>query len=366
MMNDNQYTGNQNEVRQSVDVFKCKNCGNDFSFDPKSGRLQCEHCGTTAPIEADRNIEQRPVDFSLDVAKNKWESETRTFKCDNCGATTTFDKAEFATECAYCGSKKVLKLENFDGIKPGALLPFTLTPAEACAAWIKWLKKKLFAPKKIKRDADLEHIKGVYSPCWTFDSDTFSKYNGIAGKYYYVTVGSGKNRRTERRVRWFPVRGTYSKFFKNVMVEASPHLTDKDMKCLSPFPVERAVVYDKRFLSGFSADHYDKKLQDGWREGEKIMRKGIDADIRRSIKADVIQSLTVNTQFNNPTFKHLLLPVYVSRATFREKLYNFFINGTNGRVSGKTPVSGVKVLLAVLLGIAGAAAIGILAYFLLR
>ncbi|GHU99927.1 hypothetical protein FACS1894211_06230 [Clostridia bacterium] len=355
----------QGQVQQNVDVFKCQNCGNDLSYDPKSGRMVCEHCGTSVAIEADRNVEQRPVDFSLDT-QTQWGAETRTFKCDNCGATTTFDQNEFAAECAYCGSKKVLKIEQFEGIKPGAVLPFTLSVADACAAWLAWLKKRFFAPRKIKEDATLDHIKGVYSPCWTFDSDTFSHYNGIAGKYYYVTVGSGKNRHTERRIRYFPIRGTIAKNFRDIMVEASPHLTDKDMTRLAPFPMSQAVAYDKRYLSGFSADHYDKNLQAGWKDGAKIMEDRIRADIKRSVNADVIQSLNVSTSYNNSTFKHVLLPVYVSRATFKEKIYNFFINGVNGKVSGKTPISAGKVLLAVAIGLVATVGIGLAVYYLMK
>ncbi|MDR1094487.1 MAG: TFIIB-type zinc ribbon-containing protein [Clostridiales bacterium] len=358
-----EYGQTQQEVRQDVDVFKCKNCGNDLTFEPKSGKLACEHCGTVEDIHVERFVEQRPVDFSLDT-QVRWGAETRTFKCDNCGATTTFDRAEFASECAYCGSNKVLNIEQFEGIKPNALLPFTLTAADARAKWLAWLKKKFFAPRAIKRDASLDHIKGVYSPCWTFDSDTFSHYNGVAGKYYYVTVGSGKNRHTERRIRYFPFSGTIARNFRDVLVEASPHLTDKDMARLNPFPMGNAVAYDRRFLSGFSADHYDKSLQAGWKDGEKIMRGQIQNAIRRSINADVIQSLNVNTSFSNSTFKHVLLPVYVSRATFKEKVYNFFINGINGKVSGKTPVSGGKVALTVGLAVLGVAVAGLLVWLL--
>ena len=349
-MNTEQGYGDGAEAQQTVEVFKCKNCGNDLSFDPKSGKMACEHCGTQVDIEINRQVAQKPVDFNLDAAP-KWGSETRTFKCDNCGATSTFDKTEFSTECAYCGSNKVQALSSFQGIKPDALLPFVLDPPAALTAWKTWLKKRLFAPRKMKKEAEIGHIKGVYCPFWSFDTNTFSSYSGIAGKYYYVTVGSGNNRRTERRVRWFPVRGTYNKFFKDLLVEASPHLTPKDIKSLQPFPMDKLVVYDKRFLSGFSADFYDKGLKEGWDEGAKIMDDVIRNDIKRAINADVIQTLNVSTNYADAKFKHVLLPVYVSRASFREKIYNFFINGVNGRVSGKTPVGVGKALIAAGIGL---------------
>lgn len=49
------------------------------------------------------------------------------------------------------------------------------------------------------------------------------------------------------------------------------------------------------------------------------------------------------------TYKYVLLPVYVGHSTWRQKLYNFFVNGETGKVTGKAPVSPLKVLGVVLL-----------------
>ena len=57
------------------------------------------------------------------------------------------------------------------------------------------------------------------------------------------------------------------------------------------------------------------------------------------------------------TYKYLLLPIYVGHFSFRQKLYNFFVNGQNGKVTGKTPLSPIRVGLLVLLGLAAAAGI---------
>ena len=335
---------------QDVDVFKCANCGSGLEFKPETGKLFCEHCNSQQDIPVDRNVQAAPVDFSLDKA-TKWASETRTFKCESCGATVTFDNAEFAAECPYCGGKKVLKIEQFDGIRPGALLPFVLNVAQAFAAYFKWLKKKLFAPRKMKKEAAVEKVKGVYCPCWAFDSNTYSSYNGVVGKYYYVTVGVGKNRHQERRIRWYPVSGRLNRNFNNVLIEASPHLNQKDFNALKPFPMQEAVVYDRRFLSGFFADHYDRGLKEGWDLGANMMKQEIYNQIKRSLNCDVVKYLNVNTNFADSKFKHTLLPVYVCNSKWKEKVYNFFVNGRSGKVTGKTPVSVGKVLIAVGIGL---------------
>ena len=67
--------------------------------------------------------------------------------------------------------------------------------------------------------------------------------------------------------------------------------------------------------------------------------------------------------FGRVTYKYMLLPVYIGHSKYRKKLYNFFVNGQNGNVAGKTPVSPVKVTALVLLGLLAVVGIGLLIYF---
>ena len=81
----------------------------------------------------------------------------------------------------------------------------------------------------IKRTITTNKLKPyINSPTFSFDSDTFSTYNGRLGEYYTVTVGSGKDRHTETRTRYFVVSGTYSQFFNDVLIEVSPKLSQKE------------------------------------------------------------------------------------------------------------------------------------------
>ena len=48
------------------------------------------------------------------------------------------------------------------------------------------------------------------------------------------------------------------------------------------------------------------------------------------------------------TFKHILLPIYLSSYRYKGKEYRFYINGQSGRVQGNRPYSVWKIVLAVL------------------
>ena len=60
------------------------------------------------------------------------------------------------------------------------------------------------------------------------------------------------------------------------------------------------------------------------------------------------------------TFKHTLLPIWISAYRYREKTYRFLVNARTGEVQGERPWSWIKILLlvvAILMVIAGIALI---------
>ena len=67
---------------------------------------------------------------------------------------------------------------------------------------------------------------------------------------------------------------------------------------------------------------------------------------------DTVVSFNLDFQCRNTTYKYLLLPVYVGYCGWKKKLYHFFVSGHNGKVTGKTPVSPLKVGITVLFGLA--------------
>ena len=57
-------------------------------------------------------------------------------------------------------------------------------------------------------------------------------------------------------------------------------------------------------------------------------------------------------KFQDITFKHTLLPVWIASYRYNQKVYNFMVNGETGRVQGEAPISWWKVLLTILIVIA--------------
>lgn len=59
----------------------------------------------------------------------------------------------------------------------------------------------------------------------------------------------------------------------------------------------------------------------------------------------------MKTVYRNITYKYLMLPVWMSSFVYKGKVYQFMVNGQTGKVSGKAPISPIRVAIAILIGI---------------
>jgi len=78
------------------------------------------------------------------------------------------------------------------------------------------------------------------------------------------------------------------------------------------------------------------------------MNEVISSIVCRDIGGDHQRIHSLNTVYNNITFKHTLLPIWISAYMYQDKVYRFLINGRTGEVQGERPYSAIKIALAVL------------------
>ena len=301
--------------------------------------------------------------MALEKEDHSWDDEKRVFKCENCGAETLLDKDKVADFCSFCGSSHIATSEHHAGIKPALVLPFQISKDEAIDKFKVWIKKRYFAPRELKKSYQLSKISGAYLPYWTFDSQTNSSFVVRIGTYYYVTVtrtviadGKPKQVREQvRKIRWRTERGHYSEFFDDVLIKASRNVASGLIDKIEPFHLNGLLDYKTEYLSGFLAERYSIPLKEGWNDAKSVIDLGITNGIQGQVHGDVVQIVSVSTDYKNITYKHILLPIWISSFHFNKKVYRFLVNGQTGKVSGKSPVSAWKITilsLAVILIIA--------------
>lgn len=335
-------------------------------FDPASQSLRCPYCGNKAEIETgSSDIKEYDFDAAEDMAPTNWGNEKRVIKCENCGAQTVLDENAAAKFCAFCGSSHIVRQDESPGIVPESLISFKVTKDKALKCFKEWISKRYYAPSALKGEHQNQKLTGVYIPCWTYDSDTYSSYTAEAGTYYYETETdwveeNGERKmvtRQVRKIRWHFVSGSYSEFFNDVLVNASTQVDEGLMQKLEPFHFQELVHYKPQFLSGFLAERYSIGVKEGWQKARDFISERIRSAVIHKINADEVRSLMVNTSHGDIKFKHILLPVWISAYTYKGKIYRYMINGQTGEVQGHAPVSALKVALTVLAVIAVIAAV---------
>jgi hypothetical protein len=271
-------------------------------------------------------------------------------------------------KCTFCGSDAIFEApSNPKIVRPTALVPFTINAESSKQKYLEWLKRLWFRPGDLKKTAAMAGVSGVYAPFFTFDAQAESDWSGWRGTYYYttetytVTVDGRPQTRTRqvRHTRWSHHSGHHSQFYNDILVNASSGLPEDILRKIYPYRLNGLIGYSNEFLAGFSAEEYTKNPVNLWLDARQTVTSSEWNACSGALNGDTQRGLRVNTQVLNPTWKHILLPVYVSSYLYRGKRYNFLVNGQTGEVQGEAPLSWAKIggLIAVIAGIVGGVAL---------
>ncbi|NLZ85216.1 MAG: hypothetical protein GX919_05790 [Acholeplasmataceae bacterium] len=356
---DNQKQAFEEELKAENEVFKCPGCGANLTFEPEQEELTCQYCDYHVRLKGTSS--QQEFDFfGAEDVKNTWNNEMKILHCQNCGANNVVEKKIISYECPFCGTAQVTDSEELPGLRPQRVLPFSVNKETTIKLYQNWIKRRFFAPKKLKKDIPNAKINGVYLPVWTYDAETFTSYRGRLGERYTRTVGTGKNRRVVTEIRYFSISGTKHVSFDDIVVSASRKISQGQITQLQPFNTNSSYLYDPRYLSGFSAEHYDISLKEGFNKAKEIAKKRIEQLILARYNYDVVSYLHTNTTYDQVKYKYVLIPVWICSFDYNKKTYRYYVNGETGRLVGSAPVSVGRVLLIVFLVLAVIALIVIL------
>ncbi len=336
----------EQELKVENETYQCPNCGGNMVFEPETQSLHCSYCDHRIDLNGEHSNVENDLEQGLSTDE-QWDDEAIVFHCENCGANNIRQKKDLTSVCPFCGSTSVIETDELPGIKPQRIIPFKITKEHAFESFKKRVKKSFFVPKDFKKNFKIDRINGVYLPAWTFDTNVFVSYDGRLGKYYTVTVGSGKNRHTETRIRWFHIRGTKQYFFDDLFVLSGRKLSDKQIRPILPFDTNNSLVYQQQYVSGFSAEHYDVGLKDGWNKARVNAESQMKTMIANSYNHNVVDYINIRPVYSNIKYKYVLVPTWISNYRYHNKNYYFLVNGENGRLYSKTPVSVLKVCLTV-------------------
>ena len=345
----------ESRIRSKADVIKeqkCEACGGSLVFDPKSGKLVCEYCGTVYEIKEEATeagaaaaaaqgaggaaaagipgqapsgegeevpIPQGPSATEVEgfnfhelneMVTDENAEDLPVYNCRSCGAEIIAPPSQISLTCPYCGNNIVLTEKVSGKLRPNGVLPFKIVPKDLPDA-----------------------MTGVYVPFWTFSGGV----NGTM-KYLGETVSNtvvGSYRITETKE--YALDRDVNISFDSVPVDASGRIEDKLMDSLEPFDMKEAKPFDMRYLAGFTADRFDVAKDNI----EKRARDRMTSSVSNIARAQVsgysnVRSLGGRLNFNIDA-KYLLFPVYMFDIKHDGKAYHFAVNGQTGKVVGEIP-----------------------------
>ncbi len=342
-------------------IYKCQSCGNFLHYDPTTGKLMCDHCHSYEDTVPVGNAMELAYHDGVEQSFEPW-GEVKAIKCECCGAITLLDAYSTAGDCAFCGAHNVVNVDQVSGLKPNGVLPFCVTRETAMENYNKFLKKKLFAPFGMKKNLKKIQSKGIYIPMFTFDCYANAHYTIRYGEHYTVTVGSGKNQRTETRTRWYVDTGYVNSNFDDIQVEASKYITQANVRGMGSFDTCNAKAYHSQFITGYQCERYSTGLDESWGVAKGMVEKQLERQVINRYNADVVDYVKLKTTYSNTTYKYVLVPIWMIDYHYNKKDYRCVVNGRSGKVTGKYPKSAFKIMTAVLIG---AGLIALLYYLLM-
>ena len=326
--------------------YKCPNCNAELKFDPDTQRLNCEYCMSSFSVEEVQQIcqeaENSIPDQEEENNKEEFEEQTALYHCSSCGAEIMAEANQTATFCYYCHNPVILSGKMGGEYKPDKVIGFKITKEEALIKFKNWVAKRWFVPKEFKSGQQIEKMTGLYVPFWTADCKLKADYQGIGKKVRSWT--SGNYRYTETKE--FSVRRSADITVGGIPADGESKIDDALMEAIEPFDYSEMKPFSMSYLSGFFADKYDVDKQAVF---PRIKTRATSAGkfvINSSISGySSVSAREENYNIMKTDWTYAMLPVWFMTYKYKNKIYEFAINGQTGRLAGTPPLDKGKLRL---------------------
>lgn len=335
---------------EDVVIYNCPSCAAPLAFDIGSQRWECKFCGsdyTKDQIEKEAKDSENEFKRKEPRPEETLDGDISAWECPSCGGRIITDATTAATFCVYCHNPAVITARLKDERKPDYIIPFKLGKDEAVEAVRKLCKLKPLLPKAFKDSVQNGEVSGLYVPYWLFSGELHA---GITGKGKRINTWSDSRYRYTKTDTYAVVREADISL-RHVPADGSSRLDDRLMESLEPYEYKELQEFSMAYISGHYAETYDVDASQARSRAEPRIRDGAAGLMRRQVSGyTVFDTDNVSVEPRYLDHEYAMLPVWTLMHDFGGKKYYFAMNGQTGKVSGKLPMSPLR-----LLAVAGAA-----------
>jgi ribosomal protein L37AE/L43A/DNA-directed RNA polymerase subunit RPC12/RpoP len=354
---------------------RCPKCGStDIQLRVSTGMLVCLFCRhewSEAQVEpmvsgdvslrdlTGTTIASGASDISPEV------SGMMTLKCSGCGSEVVVNTAEaMSSRCHWCRHVLTINEQIPNGAVPDAVLPFSITQAQAVEKIREFAgKRRIFAHKSFRAGFSPENVMGVYLPYMVVDGNASADVQGfgeIETRRYTRKVGDHDetyydadvyqlNRHVDYTVDDLTIESSAERANINAMVN-----TNNIINTIMPFDTKNAVQWNANYLVGYTSERRDQDVSQIQPVLEdqllSIARSQVHNSVRQYNRG--VRWEAEHLDVHGTRWVAMYLPVWLysfyQEGKSSSMVHYIAVNGRTGETMGSVPVSHGRLILAAL------------------
>ena len=311
----------------NAERFMCPKCGGRMGFSPDGQSMVCEYCSRNQRFTAQPGTAYEK-DFIIAMATARGHGKPlseQVFHCDGCGCEFILPPDQISSTCVYCGSPHVVNWESEEELlAPDGIIPHGIDQKRAATKIIEWAQAH-----QLKLERQVEPLRGVYLPLWTFDLGRVIDYTG-------ETVDDSQLQLNSRMPKMVHVNNSYPVQVNDLPIPASRKLSAVFLKLIPTFELRGVKPYDPRYLVNFPAELYDIPMAEASLDARAQTLSRYKRDLPNLLTPVQLTS-TSSAKMTVDSFRLNLLPVWMTELHFAGREHLILVNGQNGRVASDLP-----------------------------
>jgi predicted RNA-binding Zn-ribbon protein involved in translation (DUF1610 family) len=334
----------EREKLETVVDFSCPQCGGETAYSVAEGGLTCTYCGYhEAPQTEAVGRDAESFEFTVETVERAvqgWGEARKELLCQSCGGQISLPAGALTAACPFCGSNKVIHhTAAQDALRPRFLVPFQIDETRCQQIGREWLGSSFLVPKDLRRLAAVSTFTPIYLPFWTFAATTDAAWRAQVGHTRTYRSRGKTKRRTEWRWENGRVRHTYDDLLTRGTNHVSLHLLEQ----INDFNLDALTPYDAQYLAGIQAQAYEVSMEEAWANARQLMREDTREKCRAQTSTNKVRNFSMQLDFQDESWRYILLPVYINTYYFENKPFQLLVNGQTGAIAGQRPADWRKI-----------------------